>query len=220
MVSGRLFYVNGMVVDSQGRAVVRANGTFYKRTLGSMVSSSYGFQTDEQGRFQMRNVAPGNYRLVVRQQTPPGVSGQDGSRDAAVEFASTPLTVGSDMEGLLITTAPGATITGTVVFEGGPPQVPGGQPLQMRVAVAQGDPDNSQGVPTPQPVPVTPDLTFTIRGLAGDVLLRSSAPNNYLKAVMLGAQDITDEPHEFKSGERVTIVMTSRASTLLSLIHI
>jgi len=46
------------------------------------------------------------------------------------------------------------------------------------------------------------------------MLLRSNAPNTYLKAVLLGAEDITDTPREFKTGDRVTIVMTSRAATL------
>src|SRR6185436_1167003 len=59
MVSGRLFYVSGMVVDSQGRSVARAGGTFFKRSQGTIVASSFGFSTDDQGRFQMRNVAPG-----------------------------------------------------------------------------------------------------------------------------------------------------------------
>src|SRR5262249_56802856 len=64
------------------------------------------------------------------------------------------------------------------------------------------------------PALVAPDLTFTMKGLAGEMLLRSNAPNTYLKAVLLGAEDITDTPREVKTGDRVTIVMTSRAATL------
>ena len=214
LVSGRLFHVSGMVVDSQGRAVTRAGGTFYKYSQGSAVTSPMGFSTDDQGRFQMRNVPPGNYRLTIRQQTllPRGT---DGSPSELAEFAAMPVTISSDLDNILITTSPGAAIAGTVVFESGPPQMPGGQAsLGMRVTAQQADPDNQPGVPTPPPALVSADLTFTMKGLAGDVLLRSFAPNNYLKAVMVGAEDITDTPHQFKGGERVTIVMTSRAGTL------
>jgi hypothetical protein len=53
-----------------------------------------------------------------------------------------------------------------------------------------------------------------MKGLLGDFLLRASAPGQFLKAVMLGAEDITDTPRTFKNGDRVTIVMTSSASML------
>jgi hypothetical protein len=38
--------------------------------------------------------------------------------------------------------------------------------------------------------------------------------NQTLKAVMLGGEDITDSPREFKTGDKVTMILTSRASTL------
>jgi hypothetical protein len=70
------------------------------------------------------------------------------------------------------------------------------------------------GMPMPQPAVVSSDLTFTMRGMAGEFVLRTSASNQFLKAVMLGAEDITDNPREFKTGDKVTLVLTSRASTL------
>jgi protocatechuate 3,4-dioxygenase beta subunit len=214
MVSGRLFHVTGMVTDSQGRATPRANGSLMKRTTGGSMSS-FGFSTDEQGRFQMRNIPPGNYRLTVRQQPPAGPRNPDGSLAELGEFASLPLAINADVDDVLLTTSSGATITGTIVFESGPPQLPPGQQsFQMRVSGTAGDPEGMLGAPTPQPALVTPDFTFTMKGLSGELLLRSSAPGNYLKSVQLGAEDITDSPREFKTGDRVTLVLTSRASTL------
>lgn len=213
MVSGRLFHVTGMVTDSQGRLTARANGQLYKRTTAG-TTSSFGFSTDEQGRFQMRNIPPGNYRLTVRQQPPPGRN-PDGSPMEMGEFASVPLNVGADVEDVLVTTSPGVTITGTVVFENGPPQLPPNQQsFQMRVNVTPGDPDGMMGAPFPQPALVTPDLTFTMKGMSGEFLLRASAPGNSLKSVQLNGDDITDTPREFKTGDRVTLVLTSRTSTL------
>jgi hypothetical protein len=67
---------------------------------------------------------------------------------------------------------------------------------------------------SPQSAVVSSDLTFTLKGLAGEFVLRTGGTNQYLKAVMLGGEEITDTPHEFKQGERVTLVVTTRASTL------
>ena len=213
MVAGRLFHISGVVTDSQGRPGVRTSGTLFKRTTGTNFSiGAFGFSTDEQGRFQMRNIQPGNYRLTVRQQ-PTGGRNPDGSPVDAGEFANVPLTIASDMDDLLITTSTGVTITGTVVFENGPPQLQGNQQsFQMRVSASFGEPDGMIGTPPPQPALVAPDLTFTMKGMMGEFVLRTSAPNNFLKSVQLGGEDITDTPHEFKTGDRVTLVMTSRAS--------
>jgi Carboxypeptidase regulatory-like domain len=215
MATGRLFRVSGMVTDSQGRPLVRGSGSVMKRAIGGS-QTSYGFQIDEQGRFQMKNIAPGNYRFTVRQQVQRVVNGQTMTSEQG-EFASVPVNVVADVEGLLIVTGPGATITGQVVFEQGPPtQMPqqGPTPFQMRVNATPGDPESQMGVPMPPGVTVAPDLTFTMKGMMGEYLLRTGMPNQYLKAVMLGSDDITDTPREFKSGDRVTLVMTSRASTL------
>jgi protocatechuate 3,4-dioxygenase beta subunit len=214
LVSGRLFHLNGMVTDSQGRATPRANGNLIKRSaLGT--TNSFGFNTDEQGHFQMRNIPPGTYRLTVRQQPQGGLRNPDGSPADAGEFVSMPLTIANDMDDILVTTSPGVTITGTVVFENGPPQPQQGQaPFQMRVTATPGDPENSLGAPNPPPALVSPDLTFTMKGIQGEFLLRGSAPGNVLKSVQVSGQDITDTPREFKAGDKVTLVLTSRASTL------
>ena len=39
---------------------------------------------------------------------------------------------------------------------------------------------------------VSPDLTFTLKGMLGAFVLRTGAQNQFLKAVMLGGEDITD----------------------------
>ena len=210
MATGRLFRIAGVITDSQGRSGGRAGGQLYKG--GVTGGSSYGFSTDEQGRFQMRNIPPGEYRLIVRGLRVPNGEGQ---QNDATEMASMPLTVASDLEGLVVMTGPGVAITGQVVFETGPPQVAAGQlPFQLRVTAAPGDPQGTMGMPMPQPAVVTPDFTFTMKNLFGELLLRSSGPGMYLKSVTAGGQDITDTPHQFKNGEQVTIVMATRASML------
>jgi protocatechuate 3,4-dioxygenase beta subunit len=213
VVSGRLFRVSGMVTDSRGGAA-RVNGQLSRRTSGGM-QSGFGFSTDEQGRFQMKNIPPGNYRLTVR-QNPTGPRNPDGSMVDPGEFANVPLMVDGDLENLLFATTPGVTITGQIVFEHGPPQQQGTQPPPVvRVNAMLGDPMENSGMnPMPQPAVVSPELTFTMKGLMGEFLLRSSAPMQYLKSITVNGTDITDTPREFKQGEKVTITLSSRASTL------
>ena len=207
MVSGRLFHVSGMVTDSQGRPAARTSGNLSRRTASASGASSFGFSTDEQGRFQMRNIPPGSYRLGVQQR--PVQFGPDGSRSEPGEMASLPLTIASDVDDVMVQTTPGATILGQIVFEQGG-QIPQG----IRVNAQAGNPEDLIGMPTPQPAVVSPELTFTMKGMLGEYVLRVGAPNQYLKAVMVGAEDITDTPREFKNGDKVTLVLTSRASTL------
>jgi protocatechuate 3,4-dioxygenase beta subunit len=211
MTSGRLFRLSGMVTTSEGRLAPRINGQLFKRGASGAMSS-FGFNTDEQGRFQMRNIPPGTYRLVARaQQDRP----QGGAPAEPGEIAMMLIAVNSDLENLMVTMTPGATVTGQVVFESGPPQLPPGQQsFQMRVTGMSGDPEGNIGLSSPPAAVVTPDLTFTMRGLHGDLLLRSTGPGMFLKSVTVSGRDITDTPHEFKNGEQVTLVMTTRAGTI------
>lgn len=212
MATGRLFRVSGMVTDSQGRAAARSNGQLMRRVGTSM--SSFGFSTDEQGRFAMRNIPPGTYRLIARGGGRPGGPPVEVPQNEPAEIGFLPVTIASDLEGLVVMLSPGATISGQVVFEQGPPQLPPGQQsFQMRVNGLAADPDNI-GVNAPPPALVTPDLTFTMRGLHGELLLRTNGPGMFLKSVSVSGRDVTDTGYEFKSGDQVTITMTTRASTV------
>ena len=126
-------------------------------------------------------------------------------------MASLPMVIVGDVDDLTLATSPGTTITGHVIFEQGPPSP---LPQQMRVMAIVGRPDEAIGAPSPPPARVTPDLTFTIKGLMGDLLLRLGVPNHYVKSITANGQDITDTPHEFKQNERVVVTVTSRGSTL------
>ena len=110
---------------------------------------------------------------------------------------------------------PTVTLTGRVVFDGTAPPVPGTDGLGI-----DAQPKN-QSMNTQlflRRAPVAADLTFTLRRVAGELLLRPGG--NFgswvLKAVMLGNQDITDVPTEFRAEDsgRVQLVLTNRASEL------
>src|SRR5262249_20654595 len=132
------------------------------------------------------------------------------------ESAVVPLSLTTDVDELLITTSPGVTITGQIVYEAGPPQplANGQPPPPPRINATTADPQNFGGLPMPQGVQVSADLTFTMKGFIGEYLIRASGGNQYMKSVQLGGEDITDTPREFKQGDKLTIVMTTRASTI------
>jgi protocatechuate 3,4-dioxygenase beta subunit len=209
---GRLFRVSGSVVDSQGKPASQIGGQMMRREAGFNGGSSFGFSTDEKGRFRMQNLPPGNYRLVVQPRQNFGPAGRGSDTDPG-EMATIPLTVSSDLDNVVVMTMPGVTITGRLVIEQGPATPPPG-PIRVMPVVDYAEP--SMGIRmSQQPVLVGPDQTFTLKGLMGEYLLRVAAPNLYVKSVTLeGGQDVTDTPYEFKSNERVVMTVTSRASAL------
>jgi hypothetical protein len=202
MVQGRLYRLSGLVLDSDGRPASNVYSSLDQRNRGGFSGGS-GFEIDAQGRFQIRNVAPGTYHVMIRPQFHDGMPGDGESADVL-------LTVNADLENIVITTKPAGTVSGQIVFDPGPlPDALG----QLRVSAVPGDPNESYG-PRPEPALVQPDLTFALKGLIGQFVLRTGRPGAFLKSVLLGGEDITDVPHEFKAGDKVTVVLTSRASTL------
>jgi hypothetical protein len=215
MIAGRMVHLSGMVVDSQGKSDSRFNGQLVSGSRTSNVTNNLGMQVDPTGHFQVRNIPPGDYRLIVRQNVARPPNADPRTPPDLGEFAVVSLSLTSDVDDILVTTGPGTTITGQVVYDGDPPtpQV-GVSQTTPRVSAQVADPQNSFNLPTPPGVQVSSDLTFTMKGLMGEFLLRANGINQYLKAVQLGGQDITDTPHEFKQGDKVTVVMTTRGSTV------
>jgi protocatechuate 3,4-dioxygenase beta subunit len=206
MVRGRLYRLSGMVVDSHGAPLAHADGQLVWGTTG------YNFSTDDQGRFRMRNLPAGSYRVIV-QQHPPKLGPNRLVEGDQGETASVPLTLaGGDLENLIVVTSPGITITGHVEFEPGPPPYP---VRGMRVGAVAGDPEMPRFGPLG--ASVERDLSFKLVGLNGEYLIRSVGdlpPNHYLKAVLVGGNDISDTPREFTSQDRVTVLVSSRGATL------
>ena len=170
---------------------------------------SYFFTTEEAGTFQLRNVPPGDYRLVM--QYPNNNTDQPGPQ-ADPELVNLPLTIaGADVDHVDVMLRPGTTITGQVFFEQEPPASTVGQ---VRVLVTPANPDDQfgGGVGSVQSQSVRPDLTFTLKGLLGEYFLRAFAPNQYIKAVTANGEDITDTPRELKATDRLVVTLTSRAS--------
>ncbi|HEU4937247.1 MAG TPA: carboxypeptidase regulatory-like domain-containing protein [Vicinamibacterales bacterium] len=207
----RLYHVSGFVVDSKGRPLAGANGQLMRRGATVGVMPLFGM-SDAKGQFQMRNVPPGEYRLVFRQQQQNMVPFSPDTPREPVEMASVPISVaGADVDNIMVTTSLGTTITGQVVFEGVPPT---GHVTNMRVFASPSNPEDAPGVGSAEPGTVTADYRFTLKGLMGEYVLRTGIQNHYLKSVTANGEDVTDVGREFKASDRVTITMTSTVGTI------
>jgi protocatechuate 3,4-dioxygenase beta subunit len=207
----RLYHISGFVVDSKGRPLAGANGQLMRRGPMVGVMPLFGM-SDAKGQFQMRNVPPGEYRLVFRQQQQNMLPFSPETPREPVEMASLPISIaGGDVDNIMVTTSLGTTITGQIVFEGVPPT---GNVTNMRVFASPSSPNDIPGVGSPEPGTVTADYRFTLKGLMGEYVLRTGIQNHYLKSVTANGEDVTDVAREFKASDRVTITMTSTVGTI------
>lgn len=207
----RLYHISGSVVDSKGRPLAGANGQLMRRGPTLSVSPLFAM-SDGKGQFQMRNVPPGEYRLVFRQQQQNMVPFSPETPREPVEMASVPISIaGADVDNILVTTSLGTTITGQIVFEGVPPT---GNVTNMRVFASPSSQNDASGMGSPEPGTVTTDYRFTLKGLLGEYVLRTGIQNEYMKSVTVNGEDVTDVGREFKASDRVTITMTSVVATI------
>jgi hypothetical protein len=211
LVRTRTFRVTGTVIDSQGRAVSRPNAMLVRTTSGG--SSGSGFSIEPTGRFTIRDVLPGEYRLVVRPSPMGAPPGSPSAAPATAEYASVPLHVYADVDDLVVVTSRAVSVAGSVTFsDGAPLQLPRG----LRI-IAQPDDRTSMFGPPPSTT-VDDEMQFTLENLFGPVVVRpQGVPAGYaLLSVRVGSHDITDEPFEFKASHsgQVQVMLTNRVGSL------
>ena len=203
----RLARVSGRAVNSRGAPVVQTMLMARPADRMSLPLLSAPAQTGVDGSFQIAGLAPGTYILTLM----PRAAGPD------AEFANVHVTVGStDIDGVLVMTAPGAIARGVITTdEGTPPPV---LPEQVSIFARPID---------PEPVPmfggnsgVKPDWTFELTGLSGMRAITASVAQSgdwAVKAVFHNAQDITDTALEFTPGhavEGLNVVLTRKLTEL------
>ena len=209
LVPQRMTRISGIVRNSQGRPFA-ANLSLRTTQSGGGMSMRGLAMSGPDGRFSTANVPPGDHSIEISPRP-----GED-------ESASVPITAGGqDITDLVITTAPGATISGQVIFEGA-----ASVDTALRVSASSPDPggpgpmrvyDNTQGV-------VDDKGRFQIRGLYGRATFNvfptapmSGTPRWVVKAVTFNGENITDVPLDVSAvtdGSALEIVMTDRQTTL------
>ncbi len=204
IVRGGTYKITGTVVDSRGQPLAGASVTVMARVSDGGFRGT-GVEAATDGTFAARNVVAGDYFPVVR----PTFLTKDMPPDA--EFAVHPVTVNADVEGVLLTTRRGATVTGTVTFDA----ASGASPSRTTVIAMTVD---QQPRPTglPPSSPIASDGAFRLEHVFGSVLLRVSGATGWtLESVTADGKDVTDVPTDFGSATSlVTIVMTKRGATL------
>ncbi len=214
LTAARMARVSGIAVDSLGKPAAGAMVMLRSGSADGMMSFG-GAQVAADGSFTVAAVPPGDHVIDIRPQ-PRGP-------EARMEFASVPITVtGENITGLRVTTGPGATIRGRVIFDGSAPRTGNFGPLrvtpqnadpqQMPVAVMMGGPFAAgNGI-------IADDGTFELAGQAGNLLLRVNTGGTWmLKEVSIDGEDMTDVPYTIKGSETVSdvrIVLTDRLTEL------
>jgi len=198
--------VSGTVLDSQGVAAPNTHGMLLHPGIGHI--GNHPFMTDASGRFQVRGLDPGDYRLLVGGDVWPGLSPVNGR----AEFADMALSLSSDLPDLAVVTQAGARVSGRVVFADAPPTTLPAIRLALR------RPDDRTGRLSEIAATLDEQLRFFATDVFGPRLVRvSSLPKGWVvKAVMLNGADITDVPTAFRGEHdgRLEVVLTSRSSTL------
>ena len=214
LMETRVFRITGIVLNSKGEA---GRNSSVMLTRPNEMGSSYGSSVSPTGEFTILNVPPGSYELVGRympqptpQPTGPGMIRMGPGRPEGQEYASVSIEVGnSDVENVLISTRPGATVTGRVVLEGVPPEG-----RKANIFVQNAERRQFMGSPLVE----VKDMAFTLRNVFTPIFLRGSlgGPGWGLKAVMLRGRDITDVPTTFTDQDsgHLQVIFTSAAPSI------
>ena len=211
--------VSGVVFGPDGTVSTAARVVLMPDDGAAIPGATLGSRVEAVGGFAVRNVPPGRYmvRAITR-------SGRRGGRGfgGTPTFASQPLTVdGYDVTDVTLVLAPGATVTGSIVFDTANQTDP---PTATRVRVQANSLD-----PVPflagANVRVNGDGTFRLENVAGGrrLIRASGVPEGWtLKAVFLDGQDVIDTPLDFGGASRVDglrLVFTDQVSELSGVVH-
>ncbi|OFW23347.1 MAG: hypothetical protein A3G21_10655 [Acidobacteria bacterium RIFCSPLOWO2_12_FULL_66_21] len=201
VMPSRTAQVSGRVVDETGAPLavrVSLNDGPGTPLFGGIIG---GAVANADGRFSVAGVRPGNYDLLARSE-----SGADGSVSIEVRDA--------DLTGLTLVVGRGATASGRVISASG-------TPLPVSVDLRAVGPGTGQQSPTAR---LRPDGSFELGALIGSRVWRtpSIASGWWLKAVMLGDTDLTDQPMTFTRGQRVTgltVVVDDKPTEISGEVH-
>jgi hypothetical protein len=196
-VSGRATNLDGTPVTA-GSVTLAPEGTAGRGGQGLNMSSRIRWD----GVFSIANVPPGRYVLRAR-----------GTDDVAPQHGLLSLTVaGDDLSEVVVVLAPGATVTGSVSFQGTPAAAPP-DPTQVRVTAHGTDPGQSNAGAR-----VAKDGQFTIASAPpGPFWIRAQAPRGWsLRSVIVDGQDTIDTPIDVRGGQRVSasLVFSDRQTEL------
>lgn len=164
-------------------------------------------QTRGDGTFEVTGLSQGTYSLTARSMGNP----------MNAEFAQARVTVGDDLDGVLMVMSRGATARGVVTTDEGTALPVRGDQIRIFAQPTDPNPDFGMGG---MPPTVNDDHSFEMTGLVGQRLMRGSLAQPgtwFLKSVTWRDQDVTDTPIDFVPGQVVDglqIVFTRKVSEI------
>ena len=192
----RLVTVRGVAVDADGSPAPGVQIKLQKpdAAIVSEVPNPF-MRTAVDGSFEIRQVAPGDYALTASRYG-----------GAVREFAWTPLSVSTDMDGVLMTLRRAVDVEGQVIFD----TPPTGSMVSLRIK-----PVGGAGASQSPAIQVKDNGAFALEHLFGPVLLRAEGwPGWHVQSVLYGGRDITDEPTELSPGTELRVTLSERLGTL------
>jgi hypothetical protein len=200
----RAVRVSGTIVSSSGEPMQAVANLLPAGGLEEGAALANAGRADAAGTFTITNVVPGSYVL--------NVTGRRGAAGAETEMASVPINVGdSDLAGVTVVTSRGASVRGTVAFEGAskPAAVTG-----MRVTAQPLRPGPSGA----QPGIVSDAGTFELAGLMGPYAIRMDRlPQGWtVRSMTANGADAADHPVDFRGSDQIAmrIVLTDRITEI------
>jgi hypothetical protein len=212
LIVARMARVRGRALNSRGEPV--GNGMLMLMPDEPMVMSMTfnNAMAAGDGSFEFANVPPGRYNLQVRPGGMPGANS---------EFATLKVTVGNDdVDNLIVTTSMGATARGVILTDDG--SVATFRADQVSIFPQPAEPGSM--MINPGQNKINDDFTFELTSLSDRRLIRANVAQNlgwYLKAVMLGGDDVTDSGVEFTPGKAyddLQIIFSKKTTDLSGLV--
>lgn len=214
MRRARVATISGTAIDSSGRPLAGETVTLSQGFPNGGTNASFqlgGSVVGPDGAFELKNVPPGDYKLVMRYV----VRAPEGTRVQEAGTLFVPVN-GADIRNLRFASSRGGTIAGTVVADSG--VLPDAVRRQIRIVsrplvedadLKVGGFDDSGEV--------NDDGSFYVGGVFGRSRIRASLPEGWmLKAVLRDGRETTDDPIEV-GGERVSgvqVILTDRLAAL------
>ena len=198
-----------------GRVVSSGGLTFGPLTLSvsyrskAILGPSYSGFREQDGRFEFRNVPPGDYVI----QADRGRLNRSSEGDFAAQFVTV---TGADVTDVVLQPTAGSTIAGHLTFDGR--EAPGIPDFGIVPQIA--DADLAPQTRSIARAELRPDLTFEIRGVHGPrrIEILDSPSGWTLKSVFANGVDVTDRALPFgepqQSLSNVEVVLTDRLTEL------
>jgi protocatechuate 3,4-dioxygenase beta subunit len=224
--------IEGTVVNSTGAALTQMSVMLTDALSLGPSMSTMNARPDSEGRFQIRNVPPGQYRLTARSTIAPprpasgttpaagrgragGRGGGPGAQPVTV-WASVDLSVdGRNLSDVILSLQRGVSVSGQIAFEG-TTQTPPTDLTRMRVSISPVGRSPFGGASAAQ---VDAAGRFTVSSVPpGRYRLNATGAGNWFtESAMIGGQDALDFPFEIKGDQNVsgvTITLTDRRTEL------